>query len=439
MPMKPPEPSKPEAMALFRLGIVGDLLAADLPAGDLQAELRARSETRYRPPGAPASRRYHWKTLQSWYYAAKHGGLDALRPASRQQGYALALPADRRELLLQIRREHPTAPADLILETAIAQGVVDRDQVSVSTLRRLFQAHDLPRSVANRADRRARQRWEAASVGALWHADVCHIWRADLSGDRRKVYVHGLLDDHSRFGLTLEGRDAERETDLLSVLFGALLRYPPPAALYVDNGACYRGEVLAKVCDRLGIKLIHAKPYDPQARGKMERFWRTMRQRCTDHLPIGATLQDVNSALLAYLDADYHVRPHASLMAETPFKRFQVGLRALPAPWSAADLAAALEITDTRRVAGDATFSVEGRLYEVRGLHLRHRMIEVVLDPFTDAPLRASYQGQPVVFGPCDPAANRHRRRPAPVEAPAPTVPFDPVAALLARARKETK
>lgn len=439
MPMKTPEPSKAEAMALFRLGIVGDLLAADLPPGELLAELRVRAETRYRPPGAPASRRYHYKTLQSWYYAAKKRGLAALTPASKRQGFALSLPADRRELLLQIRREHPTASAGLILETAIASGVVDKEQVSVSTLRRLFQANDLPRASAVREDRRDRLRWEAGHVGRLWHADVCHVWRCDFDGTRRKLYVHGLLDDHSRFGLTLEAREGERETDLLSVLCGALLRYPAPEVLYVDNGACYRGEVLALVCERLGIKLLHAKPYDPRSRGKMERFWRTMRQRCTDHLPVGASLQDANSALLAYLDADYHNRPHASLMGEAPIRHFQAGLRALPAPHTAEDLAAALEVTLKRKVAGDATFSVEGRLYEVRGLHLRHRVIEVVLDPFTETPIRASFQGQPVVFGPCDPAANRHRRRAAPVEAPAPTIPFDPIAALLARARKETK
>jgi hypothetical protein len=169
----------------------------------------------------------------------------------------------------------------------------------------------------------------------------------------------------------------------------------------------------------------------------MERFWRTLRQRCTDHLPRGATLHDVNAALLAFLDADYHIKPHSSLMGETPARRFHAGLDGLSRPRSARDLASALEITLKRRVAGDATFSLEGEVFEVAGRHLAHKLLEVVVDPFTGAILRASFQGNPVVVGRCSPALNRRRGRAPAVAESAPTVPFDPIAALLEQARKE--
>ncbi len=437
MPLKIPEPSKAEAMALFRLGIVGDLLARDLSPGELRDELVARAAERYRPAGRSTSRQFHWKTLQSWYYAAKRGGHHALVATSRKQGFGLALTPDQRDLLLRIRAEHPSAPANLILDTAVRQGAIEGGQVSVSTLRRLFAEAGLLRTSLNRDQRRDRRRWEAARVGALWHGDVCHVWVRNLAGVPRKVYVHGLLDDHSRYVVALEAREHEREVDVLSVLCGAMLRFPAPDVFYLDNGACYRGVVLALACARLDVKLVHARPYDPQARGKMERFWRTLRQRCTDHLPAGATLHDVNAALLAFLDADYHVRPHASLMGETPAKRLDSGLRTLPRPRTAKDLAAALEITLKRRVAGDATFSIDGRTFEVRGRHLANKSIDVVVDPFTGAVLRASYQEKVVLVGPCDPALNRNRRRSSPADEPVPTVPFDPIAALLEQARKE--
>ncbi|MDQ8155332.1 MAG: DDE-type integrase/transposase/recombinase [Gemmatimonadota bacterium] len=438
MSMNVPEPTKAEAMALFRLGVVGDLLARELSPGELRDELVARAAERYRPPDATASRQFHWKTLQSWYYAAKHGGHRALAPASRKQGFALALSPETRDLLLQIRTENPSAPANLILDTAVRQGVVEEGQLSVSTLRRLFAEAGLPRTPANRALRRDRRRWEAARVGAVWHADVCHVWVREPDGTPRKVYVHGILDDHSRFVVALEGRDSETEVDFLSVLCAALLQYPPPDVLYVDNGSCYRGDVLALACAKLGIKLVHAKAYDPQARGKMERFWRRLRERCTDYLKGKSSLHDVNAALLAFLDAEYHTHPHSSLLGETPSKRFRSGLGALRRAWTAKELAVALEITVKRRVAGDATFSLEGRTFEVRGRHLANKTIEVVLDPFTGAILRASFQDKPVVVGACDPALNRGRRRAKPEAAPAPTLSFDPIAALLDRARKET-
>lgn len=438
MPMKIPEPSKAEAMALFRLGVVGDLLARDLSPGELRAELVARAAERYRPPGASSSRQYHWKTLQSWYYATKHGGHKALMAKSRKQGFALAICAEKRDLLVQIRNEHPSAPANLILSTAVRQGTIEAGEISVSTLRRLFAAAGVTRMSMNRSNRRDRRRWEAAHVGALWHGDVCHIWVRDLAGVPRKLLVHGLLDDHSRYVPALEARESEKEVDFLSVLCGAMLRFPAPEGVYLDNGSCYRGDVLALACARLGVNLIHARPYDPQARGKMERFWRTMRQRCTDHIPAGASLHDVNAALLAFLDADYHGRAHAGLMGETPVSRFQSGLRTLQRPRTARELAAALEITMKRRIAGDATFAVEATTYEVRGRHLAHKMLDVVVDPFTGTVLRASYQDNPVIIGRCDPALNRGRRRGTTVDDPLPTVPFDPIAALLNQARKET-
>jgi putative transposase len=435
MKLSLPEPSKAEAIAAFRLGIVGDLLARDLSPGELQAELEARAKKRYRPPGAASTRQFVWKTLQNWFYKAKHHGLQGLRPASRAKGHGLTLTPETRELLLQIRREHPSAPADMILAEAVRLGVVREGELTTSTLRRVFADAGLSRESIDRHDR-VRRKWVAAHVGALWHGDVCHIWVRDTDGTPRRFFVHGLMDDHSRYVVALEAREAEREVDLLSVLCGSLLRFPTPEGLYVDNGSCYRGDVLAVASDRLGIRLVHAGPYDPQARGKQERFWRTFRMRCADHLPAGATLQEVNAALLAWLDADYHVRPHASLMGETPARRFHAGLRALGRPRTAKELAKALEISLTRKVRNDLTLDVDGETWEITGRHLAGRRVDLVIDPFTRRVLRASVGGVSVPVGRCDPRANARRRRADKAELAAATAPFDPIAALLAKARE---
>ena len=157
---------------------------------------------------------------------------------------------------------------------------------------------------------------------------------------------------------------------------------PQPEVLqgrFVPDAACSRQRFLHAAEDYVRRKSeaertwLHAKPYDPQARGKMERFWRTMRSRCTDHLPVGATLHDLNAALLAFLDADYHRRPHAGLLGKRPIAAFQDGLTALPRPRTAADLAQALDVTVTVKVRGDCTVSIDGRPFEVSGRHLAVR------------------------------------------------------------------
>jgi putative transposase len=432
--------SQIEAVAQFRLGIIGDLLCRDLGPGELQDELKVRAARRYRPPASDVTRTFHWKTLQAWFYAAKQGPRH-LEPASRARGFGLALDDEQRRLLLQIRQEHRSASAELILREAVRSGLVKERAVSLSTLRRLYAASDLARTSKTRANRqKARHRWEMAKPCAMWHADVCHLWLRTPEGAPRKAYIHGFLDDASRFVLALQARSAERESDMLSVFCSALLVAPAPAVLFLDNGACYRGEALAHACSALGIRLVHASPHDPEARGKMERFWRTLRQRCTDHLSAHATLHDVNEALLSWLDADYRWHPHAGLMGSSPLKIWQEGIRGLPGPKSPAELARALEVPTTRQVKKDGTFVVEGNTWEVGGRHLALKTIDLWIDPFTDQPLRASYQGRPVAFGRCDKVANAHRSQPKGTDIdPESSAPFDPIAGLLAAARKEVE
>jgi putative transposase len=440
--MKHLRPSHREAVALFRHGVIGDLLARELARGDLEKELRRRAKQRYRPPGFERTRTYHWKTLQRWYYAAKDDPTGGLLPKSRARGRALELDSEQRSLLLDMRMEHPSAAAELILSEAVRNGVVEQGQVSLSTLRRLFEEAGLRRVSVNRLVRAdiQRRRWQAASPGSLWHGDVCHLLLVDGTGRQVRVMVHGFLDDASRYVPALVARAQEREVDMLEVLCGALLRHPAPKTLYLDNGACYRGEVLALVCQRLGIRLVHATPYSPEARGAQERFWRTMRQRCTDHYSGTPTLHEVNQALWAWVDVDYHRRPHAGLLGETPRGCYFDALKKHRAPFKPLELARALEVEKTRRVRKDATFSLDGGLYEVSGRHLGGKTITLVVDGLTGRLLRASWRGRPVSVGPCDPVANRSRKRPSVTEAetpPANSVPFDPIANLLQKAREE--
>lgn len=435
---KVPKPSRRERIALFRLSVIGDLLAQDLEHGELQAELERRASRRYRPPGAKASRTFSAKTLERWYYAAKASHAKGLLPRSRRRGLARKLTDAQRQLLLDMRAAHRSVPIDLLLEDAIRHGVVGKDDISKTTLTRLYAREGLTRLPKTRATRKAavqRRRWAASTPGDLWHGDVCHVVLGGPTG-RRTVYVHGFLDDTSRYVPALAARATETERDMLEVLCGALLQHPPPRTLYLDNGACYSGQLLALVCARLDIRLVHAAPYDPEARGKMERFWRTARGRCLDHLPPTSTRSQVDLALWSWLDVDYHRRAHGSLRGKTPRQRYREG--STRRPLTAGELACALEVERTRKVAKDGTFSVDAVVYEVDGRHLATRTVVVVQDGLTGAILRVTHDDRPVRFGVCDAVMNARRRRAPPV-APPPVpddLPFDPIASLLAKARE---
>ncbi|MBZ4402541.1 helix-turn-helix domain-containing protein, partial [Myxococcus sp. AS-1-15] len=110
--------SHAEAVAVFRHGVIGALTQAQMDRGQLASALESLTQQRFVPPGAEVSRCYSAATLERWYYAYKKRGLLGLTPRGRSdKGRAQQLSAAQRELLLDIRREYPSASVALILRT----------------------------------------------------------------------------------------------------------------------------------------------------------------------------------------------------------------------------------------------------------------------------------------------------------------------------------
>lgn len=398
-----------EAVALFRAQVLGPLLCVDLRKRELASRLRELSEQRYMPPGAKARRKYAASTLERWYYRYRAQGLDGLRPMTRKSGHAQALTEEQRRLVLAIRRTHPNASVPLILRTLTDEGRVATGQVTASAVRRLLAAHGLDRRTLARSGKRERRRWEAERPGKLWHADVCHGPSLQVDGRTVPLRIHGMLDDASRFVPVLSARNAEREADMLEVLLQAIREHGKPDGLYLDNGATYRGEILATACGRLGITLLHAQPYDARARGKMERFWRTLREGCLDFLGERSSLHDVQLRLIAFLDAHYHHSAHAGLMGKSPAKAWTIRVTK---PVTEQELAEALTVRERRKVHGDGTLSVGGIDWEVEDGWLSGRVVTIgrtLAD--LHAPPWVEQDGQRLALRIVDPKANARRRR----------------------------
>lgn len=419
-----------EEVALFRAQIVGDLIARQLEHGDLAAELRERSQQRFRPPGSSVSRTYSVATLERWLYRLRAGGVKALRPRRRlDAGVARLLDDVTKSLLLDIRRERPSLSASLILRTLVRQGRLADGEISSNTLRRLYREHGLERlSRKHQVRGRERRRWEAARPGQLWHGDVCHGPALMCGKRKRPLRIHGILDDYSRRVLALTALHSEREVDMLRVFTDTVRRYGKSEALYLDNGPTYRGETLQIACNRLDVRLVHAQPYDPQSRGKMERFWRTLRENCLDHTPATATLHDVQIRLLAFLDGHYHRTPHASLMGDTPDQRWA---QREPMEVPEAELQEALTIRTVRRLRTDGTVSVGGMDWEVERGYLAGTKVVIARTLAVNAAPWVERDNECLPLRPVDALGNAKRRR-APSRAKGiDAMPFDPMAPLV--------
>jgi transposase InsO family protein len=437
MPLAPKDHA--EAVAIFRSEIVGGLTRRELSRGELRVELLALAKQRWRAPDADLTRSYGLRTLERWYYAYRKGGLEALRPEPRSdRGRAQALSPAQRQLLLDIRREYPFATVPTILRTLTHDGRIAAGAVSDTTVRRLYAQHGLDRiPLRDGPAGKVRLRWQAERPNALWHGDVCHGPALLIGGSTRPLRIHGLVDDASRYVVALEAHHTEQEVDMLGLLVRATRKHGAPDALYLDNGSTYRGDILSTACARLGISLLHARPHDPQARGKMERFWRTLREGCLDFLGQLSSLHDVNVRLWAFLDQHYHVAAHASLMGRSPAVVYETAER--PAdPVDETMLRNALTVRVRRRVRRDSTLPLDGADWETDQGFLAGRLVTVARCLVeSHEPPWIDHEGKRLLLRPVDPVHNARRKRAVarvPRDQPATAVVFDPPKALLDRA-----
>lgn len=356
------EQEQREEIARFRFGVISDLVGAvRLEPGEAARIIRHKSEQRYNIPHSNRTR-VSESTIRRWVmrYEAGDRRLSALYPATRaDQGKSRRVDEETIAALVKLRQQKPAVPVARLLEemkekSLISPGVT----LCQSTAYRILKGHGLTRgSMTKKIDRR---RFEAEYPNDIWQSDVMHGPSVEIEGRTRKAYLIAVLDDHSRLLAHAEFYPSERLTSWLDAFRQALLSRGLPRKLYVDNGAAYRTKHLERICASLGIALVHTPPYTPQGRGKIERFFRTVRTRFLPYFS-GTTLEDLNIALDLWVREEYHQRTHSST-GETPLVRFARHLEIIrTAP---ADLEDHFRKEARRRVAKDRTISLDGRIYE---------------------------------------------------------------------------
>jgi len=205
-----------------------------------------------------------------------------------------------------------------------------------------------------------RRRFEAELPNDIWQSDVMHGPTVGAQGKNRKAYLIAFIDDMSRLICHAQFYLSENLDCYLDALRQALLTRGLPRKLYVDNGPAFRSFHLHQITASLGIALVHARPYQPQGKGKVERFFRTVR---SDFLPAvrAESLNDLNLALDCWLRDVYHNREHRSTQ-QTPLGRYAAHCECVRA--APKDLQDHFRKQARRRVAKDRTVALCGRLYE---------------------------------------------------------------------------
>jgi transposase InsO family protein len=349
-------------IAIFRFGVISDFVSPiRLGWGERARLLNEKCARQWQIPFSHRTR-LSAATIRSWIRLYEKSGqrLESLYPHSRSdRGQARALDQETTLALIGLRREMPTATVQSLIRTAQLRGIVEPQQyLAESTVWRLLKREGLMHASEQAAvDRR---RFEAQLPNDLWQSDVMHGPSVSVDGKNRKTYLIAFIDDMSRLICHAQFYLSENLNAYLDALRQALLTRGLPRKLYVDNGPAFRSFHLHQITASLGIALIHAKPYQPQGKGKIERFFRTVR---SDFLPAvrPKTLNDLNTALDGWLRDVYHNREHTST-GQTPLARYAAHCECVRA--APKDLPDHFRQQARRRVAKDRTVSLAGRLYE---------------------------------------------------------------------------
>jgi transposase InsO family protein len=402
-----------QAVALFRLAVLGDLIHAELGLGDQKRLLAERAATSWNAPHR-AARQYSARTIEGWLYAYRKRGFDGLLPTERRdKGTTRAISDELQALILDMKREDPGRSVPLIIRELKNAGRVGSGDLKASAIRRLLQREGLsgPRMKVAPV---ARHRFVAGACNGLWQGDACHGPKLfdPRQGRDVRVKIFGLLDDKSRLVTHLLATFTERQEDFLRLLFESIRRRGVPHVILLDNHGSFTGHDVRVTCARLGIRLTFARPGDGASKGKIERFWRTLRAHVLDRLRPGAveTLDDLNLRLSTWLQSDYNCRPHGGIDGRSPLSVFEEEADEVTFIDDHAELEAHFVAHIERAVRADATCSVDGVLYEVPQ-HFRGRKVTLHYAVLHPGEFWIEEGGIRVPVRRVDAEANFHRRR----------------------------
>lgn len=377
-----------ESEALFRYGLIREAADAQLSCRQRGVVVRELVGGLHEHPSGEL-RLLSRSSIDRWVRAYRAGGFEALKPVQRA-----GVPRTPAELLAEavaLRQEQPDRTGAQIARI-IARVHGSEVAPSPRTVERHLARLGLSRQVAGGAPR-AFGRFEAQAPNELWISDALHGPLVQGPAGRQvKAICFAILDDHSRLIAAARFVPAETTLRLEGVLRGALEARGVPQRLYVDNGAPFASGQLARVCAVLGIRLVHSQPGRPQGRGKIERFFRTLRSQFLVEIAgrENLTLAELNRLLQAWTEQAYHRTIHSET-GQAPAERF-TGADP-PRRATAAELREAFLWAETRTVAKTATVSLHGNAYEVDDA-LVGRTVELLFDPFNLDHIEVRHQGR---------------------------------------------
>lgn len=319
--MKLPFDDGRERVALQRFEMIAPLLQRPLPRGaqklmleEIAGKMHLDDQSRPIYVGK--------RTLERYLSHYRKFGLEGLKPMVRpEQGTLKAFSPEALDEAVKLRLARPELSADSIIDVLRSNQVPGAEKMCVSTLNRHFRrlGKDLPA-----LKRVVRKRYRLLSVEGAHVLWICDVWDGpflfdETTGKKRRLRLAAILDSYTRYIVHAEFYYNENRPCLEDTLLKAILKHQVPEIYYADNAKVFRSRHLKRIGAELGFTIKHSKAGNPQGRGKLERWFRTVAEKfeplLKEQIDSGKakTLLDVNNFLAAWIETRYHGRRHSTL------------------------------------------------------------------------------------------------------------------------------
>ena len=316
------EKRQDEDVALFRYGVIAPLIGKKWKWGARREQIERLCSHAWTGPDGD-ERIIPEGTIKDWLRKYQRLGFDGLYPRKRSdRGRCRRLTAAQVQKLLAFRRHHPKLAVVELYEMMVINNFIEPGEVSIPTLHRLFRVHKASRrDLARVSECKDLRPFQFAHRNECWQVDVMHGPRLASGGRKHKTYLIAFIDDSTRIVPAAIFVRSENSSTLANVFSTALRRRGIPSKLYADNGRIFKSRGVKLACAKLGIEQIHSRPRRPEGRGKIERFFRSVRQKfLTPFLSSHPSpdIESLNRSFYQWLDDKYHGQPHRGLNGLSP-------------------------------------------------------------------------------------------------------------------------
>jgi putative transposase len=368
----------------FRYTIIAELLNPYLDRKERRKLIREKANREYQIPYSSKSK-ITAACITNWYKAFKDYGKEGLKPKKRlDTGICRALSPGESTTFLQYLEENPELTAKAAYRKLKEKGII-QSELSKSALSCLVVSAGLQRNKRRMAkDERKQLKFSFNYPLECIQADMMHAFSVpDANGKLRKAILLAIIDDATRRIVYANFSFRECSLEFEYGIKNILLTHGRIGRIYCDNGAPFVSSETKRILSILGIPLIHSTVRYAQGRGKIERYFRTVRDgfiRLLDKDSI-ASIEELNAKFHTWLESEYHRNPHRGLGGKTPLDVWlEKAHLIIPFP-PTINLDEIMRHEVSRKVYNDCTITLDGNLYEVPP-HLKRKNIKILFNPF---------------------------------------------------------